>query len=531
MRRKAAHYETDEQRLIVSCHLSLVTRHLIKGVCMSPRNWLLALIGFGALCMLFVAILFAVSFFIISQRTATPAMVLPTWSDPTQVDQLKIDPVLSIATLAGTSELDAIAQMQRRGQLDAAYATTIYATSLTDRQRLGQLLSIGERYTAADKTPQAKLTFQAVLDTVALSPSLSDYERAEALAQAATAYFKLNDRNLAGLALDAGRDIALQSPFLKDAHRVTLLGKLLRAAQQGGDNTRVKKLNDDRSNFVDVTDTSAAAPVEPPNPLPPIEAPAKNDALAAAINKRMEAAKAIAQLKDSTVPDELISKLGDELFAEDDARMRTYNAPTNQVTLAQKVALARAQLEWLTLKYKVARKAFGVSIMPEWEDVESKISSQLAKAYENLYVLRNEQAVALPLAKDIRLAGSYLLRQQILAGRLGLYPNFPEDSLVDDLNNQTDELIQTQPNSTLRVKVEVSGDKYYYHLVDDQTWTGEVQNAGTKSTPTVSAPTPTVQSTPVATKASSAPTPSATQNASTPTPAPRPSPTSTRPYP
>ncbi len=468
---------------------------------MRARNGLLVALGCGASCMFVFALTAIITFFAVSRRNVSAANTFPTWNDPTQVQNLKVDPSVSLTTLAGTSEPAAITSMVNHQDLDSALATVIFASSLTDRQRLGQILLIGRKYVSAGNASSAKQSFQMANDIAILSPSVSDYERAEVLGQIAASLYPLKEPGLAGLTLDSAREIVLESPFLKNANRDTLLRQLIRAAQQGDDGARIKQLTADRSNFVEVNDPSTPVPQEPPDPLPPLEAPAKNDALEAAQNKRAAAAQKILQLPDasSAIPDELIEQLGNQLFSEDDVRVRTYSAPAGQRTLAQKLALARAQIDWLTLKYKVARKAFGVSIMPEWEDAESEIRSQLAKAYENFYVLRTEQVVALPQTKDIELAQSYLLRRQLLAGRLGLYPNFPENDLVDRLQEVTDKLVVAQPKAALRVKVEVKGDRYYYHLVDDATWNVEpTARPKQKATATRRAEPATVQTRPAA---------------------------------
>ncbi len=453
---------------------------------MLSRRWILAALGVSAAFLLLAAVVLAASFIVLSTRsTASATVALPSWHDPTKVDTLKIDAPSALAVLAGTAEPQAISTMLARSEIDTAYAATIFSTGLTDRQRVGELLVVGERYTAASKVAQARQTYLALMDTLALSPALSDYERAQSLAQAANALYALKDQSLAGLALNAGRDIAVQSPFLKDAHRFMLLGKLLQAAQRGKDDKRVSQLNDDRANYVDANDAPPPARADVPDPLPAIEAPAKNDSVNAALTKRQAAALKIAQLDKGThVSDDLINELANALFAEDDARTRAYNAPTSQLTLAQKIALARAQVDWLTLKYRIARKALGISIMPEWEDSETEIRAQLAKAYDNLYALRNEQAIALPQQKDVDLAQLVLLRQQLLAARLGVYPNASEADRVDDLNEASERLIAGQPNAALRVKVDEKNGQFYYRLVNDAAWRGDSANAKPTSVPT-----------------------------------------------
>jgi len=155
---------------------------------MTSRRWILAALGLSAACLFLAAVVLATSFVILaSRRTASATVTLPTWRDPTKVDALKIDAPSAMAVLAGTAEPQAINTMLGRGETDAAYAATIYSTSLSDRQRVGELIVVGERYTAANNAAQAKQTYQALMDTLALSPALSDYERAQAMSQAANA--------------------------------------------------------------------------------------------------------------------------------------------------------------------------------------------------------------------------------------------------------------------------------------------------------------------------------------------------------
>lgn len=429
---------------------------------------------------------------LIVRRDVQDAPIYPAWQDPAVVDKLKIDPVLSAAMLAGTNDVSSIGQMLARGDADSAYAGAIYSPNLSDRQRLAELLLVGERYTAQAKADRARMAYQAAMDVDALSPSLSDFERADALAQMAGALYTLQDRNTARLALDSGRDIALRSPFLKDANRYTLLGRLLLAAQKGDDRVRVQKLNDDRSAFVGMDEPNPPSGADQPDPLPVIEPLKKDAALAAAESKRIDAAKDVAALlgKGQTVPDELARKLGDALFAEEEQYKHVFGAPPGQTSLTQKVVLAQARVNWLTIKYRVARKAFGISLVVEWEDAEKDIRADLAQAYENLNLLRTEQAAGLPRAQDVDLAQYYLMRRLVLAGRLGLYTDFDEGDLVGQLKDLTDQLIGSQPNAALRVKTDGSPGKYFYHLTNDDGWDGKPEaTPAPKSAPARGTPT------------------------------------------
>jgi hypothetical protein len=477
---------------------------------MNVRTLIIAMIGATAACMVLIGVVLIVAVFIVTRRNQPQTATLPIWQDPAKVDKLKIDPPLSIATLGGTNDVTAINAMLNRGELDSAYVTAIYATALTDRQRVAELLLVGGQYAAAEKTAPARTTFQAVMDIAALSPSMSDFERTEALAQAASSLYLAKAPDMAMAALDAGRDIALQSPFLKDANRFTLLGKLLSAAQQGNDSVRIKQLNEDKSNFVNASDANPATVAELPDPLPAIEAPPKDDKLALAQSKVISAAVPIAKLaaKGASVADDQVAKLTDALFGVDDQFVRVAGAPRTQTTLTQKIALKRAQIDWLTTKLRVARKGYGLSLVGEWEDNEGDISSELGQAYDDLNALRTEQTVGLPKQADIDQAQSNLERRILLAGRLGQYPSFPEADLVDQLNASTDNLINRQPGRALRVKIESTNGHFYYHLLNDDSWYGVAvtptpEAKSTQSSGPTRRPSPTVDSggsTPAATK-------------------------------
>ena len=475
---------------------------------MTARRWVAVLIALGAACLFVSAVALGAGVLYLTRRTTTAAVVYPVWQDPTTPAKLKLDPQLSVATLAGTGDAAAISAMLARGELDSAYMTALYSTRLTDRQRLAQLQLIGGKYAAAQKTAPARQVFQSVLDIAALSPSLSDFDRADALAQGGAALYLAKDPALAGLMLDAGDTIALASPYLKDANRYVLLGRLLAAAQGANDTARIQRLNADRARFVDNTDPNPAAPAGPADPLPAIETPAADAALTTAQGKVISAALSINALPASNdpVPSDMVDALANALFGVDDQWTRIAGASTSKLTLSQKVALQRAHVEWLTIKERVARKAYGFSIVPEWEDGEPAIRSALAKAYDDLNVLRTEQSVALPQTKDIDLAQSYLLRSLILAGRLGQYPDFPEADLVAQMNDSTDTLIGDQPSAALRVKVENTGDHFFYHLVNDDNWYGRASPAATAA-PQPRGVTPTRR--PAATAAPSTPAPAA----------------------
>src|ERR1700737_344692 len=124
---------------------------------MSVRKWVAILFGLGAACLFISAVALGAGVLYFSRRGTATAVVLPVWQDPVSVATLKIDPPLSLATLAGTGDTAAISAMLARGELDSAFVTALYAVGLSDRQRLAQLQLIGERYAAGERTASARL--------------------------------------------------------------------------------------------------------------------------------------------------------------------------------------------------------------------------------------------------------------------------------------------------------------------------------------------------------------------------------------
>jgi hypothetical protein len=112
--------------------------------------------------------------------------------------------------------------------------------------------------------------------------------------------------------------------------------------------------------------------------------------------------------------------------------------------LSRKIDITIAQIEWLSTKYRVARQAYGLSLVPEWEADAEQIRADLTKTYETLFALYADLIVALPEVSQIDKATEERLRREILTGELGRYPNYPEEQRRKQLWTLAP-LITTQP--------------------------------------------------------------------------------------
>ena len=153
------------------------------------------------------------------------------------------------------------------------------------------------------------------------------------------------------------------------------------------------------------------------------------------------------------------------LIEEDRQKLPFYEGELATATrLSRKIDITEAQIEWLTTKYKVARQAYGISLVPEWETQAEQIRADLTKTYERLFALYADLIVALPEISQIDKATEERLRREILAGELGRYPNYPEEQRQKQLLDVTNQLEATQPELHLLIGVDTVDDQEMYTI-------------------------------------------------------------------
>ena len=158
--------------------------------------------------------------------------------------------------------------------------------------------------------------------------------------------------------------------------------------------------------------------------------------------------------------------LKEALVAEDLRKLPFYDAEIEQeAQLSRKVDIMFAKIEWLSIKYRVAKQAFGLNIVPEWAEQDERIRADLTKAYQALFSLYADLIIALPKASQIDKATEERLRREVLAGELGRYPNYPEEQRRQQLLDATDQLIATQPELNIFVGVRQLADKETYTFI------------------------------------------------------------------
>jgi hypothetical protein len=367
---------------------------------------------------------------------------------------------LAVLTLAGEPD-DRVAQASLdAGELETAYTTLAYALLLPDSVRSGNWLLLARHYLDKD-ADRARISNQAALDLSALGPTLSDLARADVSLQVARGYAELDRPWISRLALAQAESIARYSLTLLPAQRRNVLNQAAAAYRALGDAQQAAGLEQK-------IDEYAAGPgvvIEPPAQLLPtlrgtVTLP---EPVLAAMAARQQAAAVLAARWLAAGPstrDTLAQALGDALLAEDAARAEFY-ATGESLPLADRLALLYDRASWLTVKYRAAQGAYGLSLTPEWEAQVAEIGAQLADTYTELINGYGQQLDTLDAVEALQ-ARVELLRQGLLWSRLGLFPDHAEQALSEQLAEASRQLWSRQGGVGLTViGQDVQGQRFY----------------------------------------------------------------------
>jgi hypothetical protein len=202
-----------------------------------------------------------------------------------------------------------------------------------------------------------------------------------------------------------------------------------------------------RQTIVELDQASEPQPAAPSMEVPalsPSGEPISSPEVGALEEARRQAAYALLQslLGGAEPPAGQVSALAEALKAEDAAKLALYEQElAGTIQASRRIDVHRHLVRWLTLKTQVAEKAFGLSIVPEWEAQVADIRSALSTAYEGLFYDYEDLVTALPDASLME-PGHYQDRRLVtLSGRLGQYPNYPEQQMADKIREAVTKLI------------------------------------------------------------------------------------------
>ncbi len=390
------------------------------------------------------------------------------WKPPLELlDHRALAPASVLLPLLDTSAVDALNIALDSAHLDNAYALVAYDPTLTDAVRLGALLQLGAQFAKANKTTQAVTCYQAAALLATLSPAVSDTARLDAYSQSNQGLRDLNAADAARWVTDQAFLVAQFSPTVQRqvrARRLTQIADDYTGLGLSGLATQARTQANDAPDASNVPTRTVFVPVSGVLPVSPQVVAAKQARVAAA----KQLAADLANNAPKTVndwPADSVSQLSDTLDAEDQARQTYYDqASAATQDPAIKLALARDRVNWLALKYRVARGAFGNSLVAAWSKNSKTIASDLSDAWEEWYRLAQAQAVTAPNANQ---ATEDLIRQELIGGRWGWLANVPETELTQALSDVTQRLID-QAVPALRLDTLTRNGKTNFILVPDE---------------------------------------------------------------
>lgn len=381
-----------------------------------------------------------------------------------QIDVAAIDPALALASLGGVPETDVISEALDNARPETALAALLFNPNLSNRETSGGFLQLAAVYTAAGQPQKATLAYELAGTVATLAPDISDTVRADLFIQAGEGLISLSQTELARLYLDQAFTIANRSPYLQAAHRRRIFERLQQNYLALNERNLAREslsLSANPPNLSLVVATEALLPAANPVPLPAAAQEAEAE--------RWRAAQELAILlveRGGDAPPEAVEQLAQALINEDQQKLPFFDRELNNSTqLSQNTDILWAKINWLSLKYRVARQGYGISIVPDWEAQAEVIRADLTKTYEALFALYADFVIGLPNISQIDKATEERLRVEILAGELGRYPNYPEEQRRAQLQQATDQLISTQPERNIFVGVGEAANKRVYTLI------------------------------------------------------------------
>lgn len=439
----------------------------------SPKKWVLPALIAAVFIILTVVFLAMGVFTILAKRRSVETLSLAAsngWADPVSlIDVNRVAPATGLLRLAGKDDITAINSALKEGDVESAYSLLVLSPKLSDEERIGSLVLIAKRYAANGNVSGAQNVVRQISLIAVLSPTLSDFGRADALLQAGEQLQSLKLTNEALGTFNQARSIALRSVYLRPAHRKHILDRLIPAYSAlglGREAWEELEVALEAGIFAQKSDVEIVAPVLSELELKDYSHP---EVQAAVADREKQASVLAEYIRDrgGRVSQSLVDSVVRALLVEDARRQGVYEAELLRAPqLVDRIALMHDRVNWLTLKYAIALRAPGLSLMPAWEKQVGDIQSELTKARQDLYALYGDWIVTLPESSKVNRAWLELFRLELEMGRLGLYPNYPEEQLIAKMKEATRTLMAEGIDQSMRVDTVSKGESPTFVLVD-----------------------------------------------------------------
>lgn len=423
---------------------------------------LLLCVGVGALAMNFFG-------------SRASAVDTSKWiAPPEQVETKKIVPGVALAILAGTSDEGSVDDSLAAGDFEGAFAQIAYGTEFSDANRAGTLLLLGNRFAAAKQIAKAAWMYEYAVFLATVSPVPSELNRVQTLLEAAQGLYALDMASEARTALDQAYLITEYSFSLPRDTRAEMAEQIARLYTRFGAPKQADAARQLASDALSMTDESAVNLARRIFRIQATQVQA-NQEIGIKLKERIGAARELVDALNlnppanaSEMPEDLIRALGDKLYEEDALRLDYYNSQYDQAADASaQLGALQAKLNWLALKYRIAKLGFGISLVPEWEDGATEIAQDLNDTYADYYAIVQQQAAGFDKAEETDRSLENLIRGTIVAGRWGMYPQYDETDLRGQLD-AVSQALRDEQVPTLRLDSFLRGNRLVYLLVPDE---------------------------------------------------------------
>ena len=360
-----------------------------------------------------------------------PAMWAQPWRMP---EPQHINSGLAVWSLAGIPPDDLYRQAITADEFDAAAAMTVLTVRLASSQRLGWMQALARQAINDDRPQDARVFLHHTSDLTLLLTTMKDYQRAQRLIDVAEGWLALGDKNASRNALEQALTIAQFSTEMSRPVRRKLLDDLANHYIKLGDAARGQAIS--AIPVVDSPILDAQSYTLDPLLLtpPPYSSDVQN-----ARQAREQAARAYVDdwnQRGGAAAGGAVRTLGNALIDEDLVRQGFYESqlPRSGVNVsAETLQLRFDQLNWLTIKYRVANRLYGASLVANWEAERPAIATSLDEAFQALHRDLTAYVTTLPAEQQAaaRLAVDRLMLEWAV---IGLYPNADLQALADALN-------------------------------------------------------------------------------------------------
>jgi len=397
------------------------------------------------------------------------------WKPPLeQVDNTALAPATVILPLTGMDSGGALNAALDNANIENAYALVAYDTNLDSTTRIGALLQLGSRYATAKQTRKAATCFQAAALLATLSPDLSDPAREDTYLQASSSLRALGATDAGRMLIDQAYIVAQNSIALRRESRARRLNQIADAYTELGASALAAQAHSKADEASTEPAETATAQVRVPF-IPTFGQMPTSADVAHAAQTRIAAAQLLVDdltnnppKNAAAWPPDSVSQLRDALMDEDTVRQSFYDEQLARAKdPAVQAALWRDRANWLMLKYRTARGAFGIDLVPDWSKEANTIAADWSDALTEFYRLQESQVAALPKTADATQASEDYVRRELMAARWGWLSGANENDLSRALSDVTQKLRDAQ-STGLFLDTLTRNNKTIYLLLPDE---------------------------------------------------------------